>query len=41
MSIAKANKRKYKEDYIKNDFTYLQKDGENIVQCVMCMKTLD
>jgi len=27
MSIANANRRKYKEVYIKYDFTCLQKDG--------------
>jgi len=32
MSIAKANKRKYKEDYIGYGFTCLQKDGEYIPQ---------
>jgi len=40
MSIAKANKRKYKENYIKDDFTCLQKDGEVIPHCILCMKTL-
>ena len=43
MSIAKADikiKQKYKEDYIKYGFTYLQKDGEDIPQCVLCMKTM-
>ena len=43
MSIAKDNikiKRKYKEDYLKYEFTCLQKDGEDIPQCVLCMKTL-
>jgi len=35
MSNAKVNKRKYKEDYIKYGFTCLQKDGEDIPQCVV------
>jgi len=40
MSIAKANKRECKEDYINFGFTCLQKDGEDIPVCVWCMKTL-
>ena len=32
MSVAKANKRKYKEDYIRYDGVSLQKDGEYIPQ---------
>ena len=43
MSIAKADiniKQKYKEDYIKYGFTCLQKDGEDIPQCVLCRRTL-
>jgi len=40
MSIAKANRQKYKEDYIKHGFTCFQKDGQDIPQCVLCTKTL-
>jgi len=40
MSIAKANKRECKEDYINFGFTCLQKDGEDIPVCVWCMKTM-
>jgi len=32
MSVAKANKRKYKEDYIRYGVACLQKDGEYIPQ---------
>jgi len=32
MSVAKANKRKYKEDYIRYGVAYLPKDGEYIPQ---------
>jgi len=32
MSVAKANKRKYKEDYIRFVVACLQKDGEYIPQ---------
>jgi len=32
MSVAKANKQKYKEDYIRYDVASLQKDGEYIPQ---------
>ena len=39
MSIVKASKRKYKEDYIRYGFICLQKDGEETPQCVLCMKT--
>jgi len=39
MSIAKVNKRKPKEDYIKYGFACPQKDGEYI-PCVSCIKTL-
>jgi len=32
MSVAKANKRQYKEDYIRYGVAYLPKDGEYIPQ---------
>jgi len=32
MSVAKANKRKYEEDYIRYGVACLQKDGEYIPQ---------
>jgi len=34
MSTAKTNKRKYEKDYMKYGFACLQKDGEDISQCV-------
>ena len=43
MLIVKANiklKQNYKEDYIKYGFTCLQKDGEDIPQCVLCTNML-
>ena len=38
--FAKANKPKYKKQYIKYGCTCLQKDGKDLSQCVLCMKTL-
>ena len=40
MSVAKANKRKYKEDYIRYGVACLQKDEEYIPQGMLYMKTL-